>query len=68
MEVLFGILLIIVMWKIAKIAFKATWGIAKIIVAIILFPLLLITMVYIGLIYVALILLLIAGVVALISR
>jgi len=68
MDVLFGILLIIVMWKMIKIAFKATWGIAKILVTIVLFPIALIVMVYIGLVYMALIILLIAGLIALINN
>jgi hypothetical protein len=64
---LFTILLIYVVWKLIKLAILATWGIAKVIVCIVLFPIVLIGLVIGGLIYVALPLLIVIGIIAILS-
>lgn len=65
LTLLFIILLFVIFGKILIFAVKATWGIAKIVCTVVLFPFILICLVFAGLIKVALPLLLIAGVAAL---
>jgi hypothetical protein len=48
-------------------AFKASWGILKVLLTIIIFPLFLIGLFFSGLVYIALILLLIAGIVSVVK-
>lgn len=62
LELIFGILLLSVFWKVFKFAVKAAWGISKIAVTVILLPLFLVGLVLKGLMYIALPVLLIVGV------
>ena len=62
-SIIFIILMFIVFGKLLKFAIKATWGIAKIVVSLILFPLFLIGLVLSGLIVLALPILLVVGIV-----
>lgn len=64
---LFCILMFAVFGKLAVLAFKAAWGITKIIVCFVLAPLILLTIVFSGFIYIALFLLLIGGIASLVA-
>ena len=68
LTIILAIALIWVAWKMLVFGIRAAWGIAKILCTVILFPLLLIGLVYIGLVYVAIPLLILAGLVALVSK
>ena len=65
--ILIGILALYIYFKIGVIAFKLSWGIIKIIFALIFSPLLLIGFLVAGLMYGAVILLVIMGIIALIK-
>ncbi|SFQ37715.1 hypothetical protein SAMN02910358_01809 [Lachnospiraceae bacterium XBB1006] len=54
--------------KLAILAFKATWGIAKILLFIIFLPLVLVGLVLGGLLYIAFPILIICGIIALLCR
>ena len=60
----FVVLLVVVFGKMLKFAIKATWGIAKIVVSLILLPLVLLGLALSGLIMFALLILIIIGVIA----
>ena len=64
---LFIILMFPVFGKLILFAFKASWGILKILLTIIIFPLFLIGLFFSGLVYIALILLVIAGIVSVVK-
>ena len=64
---LFIILMFAVCGKMIIFAFKASWGILKVLLTIIIFPLFLIGLFFSGLVYIALILLLIAGIVSVVK-
>lgn len=64
LELLFGILLLVVFGKLFILALKATWGVSKFIVTIILLPLFLIGLVFAGLVSVALPLLIVVGIIS----
>lgn len=64
---LFIILMFAVFGKMIIFAFKASWGILKILLTIIIFPLFLIGLFFSGLVYIALILLVIAGIVSVVK-
>lgn len=64
---LFIILIFAVFGKMIIFAFKASWGILKVLLTIIIFPLFLIGLFFSGLVYIALILLLIAGIVSVVK-
>ena len=64
---LFLILMFAVFGKMIIFAFKASWGILKVLLTIIIFPLFLIGLFFSGLVYIALILLLIAGIVSVVK-
>ena len=64
---LFIILMFAVSGKMIIFAFKASWGILKVLLTIIIFPLFLIGLFFSGLVYIALILLLIAGIVSVVK-
>lgn len=66
--ILFWILFIMIFGRIILFAFKAAWGITKVLFTIVIFPLVLVGMVVSGLLSLALPLLLIGGVVALICE
>ena len=53
--------------KLILLAFKASWGILKVLLTIIIFPLFLIGLFVSGLVYIALILLVIAGIVSVVK-
>lgn len=65
LELLFTILMFVVFGKILIFALKATWGISKILVSVVLLPLVLIMLVFSGLIVLALPILIIVGIVSL---
>lgn len=67
LTVLFIILMFAVFGKMIIFAFKASWGILKVLLTIIIFPLFLIGLFFSGLVYIALILLLIAGIVSVVK-
>ena len=64
---LFIILMFAVFGQLLIFAFKASWGILKVLLTIIIFPLFLIGLFFSGLVYIALILLLIAGIVSVVK-
>ena len=64
---LFINLMFAVFGKMIIFAFKASWGILKVLLTIIIFPLFLIGLFFSGLVYIALILLLIAGIVSVVK-
>lgn len=63
-SIIFIILMLVVFGKILKFAIKATWGIAKIVVSLVLLPLILVGLVLSGLIVLALPLLIVVGIIA----
>ena len=65
LELLFTILMFVVFGKILIFAFRATWGISKIVFSVILLPLFLIILVFSGLIALALPILIVVGIVSL---
>ena len=65
LTVLFILLMIVVFGKLIALAIKATWGITKIVLGIILLPIVLIVLALSGLIVVALPILLIVGLITL---
>ena len=67
LRALFIILMFAVFGKMIIFAFKASWGILKVLLTIIIFPLFLIGLFFSGLVYIALILLLIAGIVSVVK-
>ncbi len=64
---LFIILMFTVFIRIMVFAFKAAWGLAKIIVSLILLPIILIALAVAGFIYLALAILIVVGLITLIS-
>lgn len=62
-SIIFIILMFIVFGKLLKFAIKATWGIAKIVVSLIMLPLFLVGLVLSGLLVLALPILLVVGIV-----
>lgn len=66
LTILFWILMLMIFGKILKFAIKATWGISKIIVFVILLPIVLIALVLQGLVALALPILVVIGVISLI--
>ena len=64
----FVVLMFVVFGKMLKFAIKATWGIAKIVVSLILLPLVLLGLALSGLIMFALLILIIIGVIAFIAQ
>lgn len=64
---LFCILMFAVFGKLAAFAFRAAWGITKILVCFLLAPLLLIGIAFAGFMYIALFLLVIGGVVSFVA-
>ncbi|MBE5913904.1 hypothetical protein SAMN02910377_01526 [Pseudobutyrivibrio ruminis] len=67
MSVLFGILFFMVFGKMIGLAFRATWGIFKIMLYIVFLPLFLLALVFGGLMYLALPILIAVGVISLIA-
>ena len=68
LTLLFIILLCTTTWKLFGFALKASWGILKIMFAILFFPLALIGLAYIGLVVVAIPLLLLVGLMTVIGE
>lgn len=66
-ELLFTILMFVVFGKLLFFAIKATWGIAKILLTIVLLPFILVALAFAGLLYIAFPLLVIIGIVSLIG-
>lgn len=64
--IIFWILFIMIFGRLILFAFKAAWGVTKVLFTIIIFPLVLVGMVVSGLLSLALPLLLVGGVVALV--
>ena len=67
LELLFTILMFVVFGKILIFAFRATWGISKILFSVVLLPLFLIILVVSGLITLALPILIVVGIVSLVA-
>jgi len=67
LELLFTILMFVVFGKILIFAFRATWGISKILFSVVLLPLFLIILVVSGLITLALPILIVVGIVSLVT-
>lgn len=67
LNIIFFLLMLAVFGKLAMFAFKATWGIAKILVTFVLLPIILIALVIVGFITIAIPLLIIIGIIALIK-
>ena len=67
MNLLFFILMLLVFGKILKFAFKAAWGISKIVVTLVLLPIFLIGLVLKGLVLIAIPILVVVGIVSLIK-
>lgn len=67
LTLLFFILMVVVVGKIAMLAIKAAWGVTKIIFAVVLFPVFLISMAVSGFMALAFIALIIGGLVALVA-
>lgn len=65
--VLFCILMFTVFGKLAVLAFKAAWGITKILVCFVLAPIILIGIVLSGFIYIAIFFLIIGGVISFVA-
>ena len=63
-SIIFVILMLVVFGKILKFAIKATWGIAKIVVFLVLLPLILVGLVLSGVIVLALPILIVVGIIA----
>lgn len=66
LTLLFVILMLAVFGKLLVFSFKASWGIAKILLTVVFLPVILVVMAFVGLMSVALPVLLIVGAVALI--
>lgn len=64
LELIFFVLMIVVFGKMIGFALRASWGIAKILLNVVLLPAILIGLVVMGLIYVAIPLLLLLGIFA----
>ena len=62
LTIIFLVALVWVTWKFFVLGLKLTWGIAKFVCTVLLFPLFLICLVGIGLIYLAIPILIIAGI------
>jgi hypothetical protein len=67
LTLIFLVLMFIVFGKIAFWAFKAAWGIAKVLVTMVILPLILIAMACAGLIYLSIVIVVICGIVTLIA-
>ena len=67
LSIIFLVALAWVTWKFFVLGLKLTWGIAKFVCTVLLFPLFMICLVGVGLIYLAIPILIIAGVVAMIG-
>lgn len=67
LTLIFGIILIWAIWKIAVLGLKLTWGILRFVFGVVLFPLIVIGIFAAGLVYIALPVAVIAGLIALIS-
>lgn len=67
LELLFTLLMFVVFGKILIFAFRATWGISKILFSVVLLPLFLIILVVSGLITLALPILIVVGIVSLVA-
>ena len=67
MTLLFFLLFVIVFGKMIGFAFRATWGLFKILLYIVFLPLILVGMVFGGLLYLAFPILIVVGIISLIS-
>lgn len=67
LSIIFLVALAWVTWKFFVLGLKLTWGIAKFVCTVLLFPLFMVCLVGVGLIYLAIPILIIAGVVAMIG-
>ena len=67
LSIIFLVALAWVTWKLFVLGLKLTWGIAKFVCTVLLFPLFMVCLVGVGLIYLAIPILIIAGVVAMIG-
>lgn len=68
MTLLFYVLFFMIFGKMIGFAFRATWGIFKVMTCIVLLPIILLALVFGGLLYIALPILLVVGLVSLIAN
>lgn len=68
MTILFYILFLLVFGKLIGFAFRATWGLMKILLYIVFLPLILIGLVFGGLLYIAFPVLIIIGIISLVAK
>lgn len=67
LTIAFAVLMIVVFGKLAIFAFKATWGIAKILLSVVFLPIIIIGFFISGLLYIAFPILIVVGIIALIK-
>ena len=67
MTLLFYVLFLMIFGKMIGLAFRATWGIFKVMAYIVFLPVILLALVFSGLLYVALPILLVVGLVSLVA-
>lgn len=68
LTILFTVALVWVAWKILVLGIKVTWGIAKVLCAVLLLPIFIFGIVCVGLVYIAVPILIIVGLMALVVR
>lgn len=68
LTILFTVALVWVAWKILVLGIKVTWGIAKVLCAVLLLPIFIFGIVCVGLVYIAIPILVLLCIVALIRR
>ena len=67
LEIIFSVLVLLFVFRVIRIAVRATWGLFKVLLFIVFFPGLLISLAFAGMIILALPLLLIGGTIALLT-
>ena len=67
LEILFAVLVLLFLFRVIRIAVRATWGLFKVLLFIVAFPVLLISLAFAGMVVLAIGILLIGGTVALLT-
>ena len=67
LEILFAVLVLLFLFRVIRIAVRATWGLFKVLLFIVVFPVLLISLAFAGMVVLAIGILLIGGTVALLT-
>ena len=68
MTLIFFLLFVMIFGRMIEFAFRATWGLFKVLMYIVFLPLILVGMVFGGLLYVAFPILIVVGIISLIAR